>query len=164
MSDIKGTPRFIDGHAFSSMEARIIQMKAERVAVQKLAEEFERLSKAVEQAKTLAADIANAEHDLAKMRDDSLAYAMQRIGTPVISYRGNPDTDSPITAQIEVTFTSPEGERRTLSLRSISPWSNEAKVLYANPEAWPAPLMALGNGDPEQSMHVYLRGISRGHM
>lgn len=164
MSNIKGTPRFIDGHAFSAIEARIIQTKAGIAAVQKLVDEFERLRNAAEEAQALRDDLANAERDLAQMRADSLAYAMQRIGTPVISYRANPDTDSPITAQIEVAFTSPEGERRTLSLRSISPWGNEAKVLYAHPEAWPAPLLAIGNGDPEQSMQIYLRGIARGHM
>ncbi|MGO4302587.1 hypothetical protein [Cupriavidus sp. RAF12] len=146
MSNLQGTPRFIDGHAFSSMEARIVSIKSGIAAVQKLADDFERLRKAAEEAQVLRDDLANAEHDLAQMRADSLAYAMQRIGTPVISYRPLPGDDNPITAQIDVTFTSPEGGCRTVPLRSLSAWSNEAKALYAQPEIWPGSLMALGNG------------------
>ncbi|REF02459.1 hypothetical protein [Cupriavidus plantarum] len=164
MSNIQGTPRFIDGHAFRSIEARIIDMQGRIPSVQKLADQYAALVKAAEESKTLAAELEELMREREQMKADSLAYAMQRIGAPVISYRPIPGAESPITAQIDVTFTNPEGECRTVALRSLSAWSNEAKVLYAHPEAWPAPLLALGGGDPEQAMQTYLRGISRGHL
>lgn len=161
---IQGTPRRIDNHALSSAEARIVNLKSSLEAKQKLAEEFEVMRNAANDAQALCAELASAKHGLAQMQADSLAYEMQRIGSPVIAYTPGANTDSPIAAKVEVIFSRPDGEHRTVSLRSLPQWSAEAKVLYAHPEVWPAPLLVLGNGDPEQAMAAYLRGISRGHL
>ncbi len=160
----QGTPRFIDNQALISAESRILDLKSSIAAVQKLADEFERLRKASEHAAALRDELASAERDFAQLRAESLAYNRHRIGEPVISYRPDPNTDSPLAAKIEVTFTNPDGERRSLGLRNISYESVEANVLYAHPDCWPVALLKLGNGDPKQAMQVYLRGLSRGHL